>query len=94
MTFFQFARNNVTRNGRAYVAYFLSSTFAILLFFLYATLINHPDLQKGYVNHFVINGMQIAQGIICMRWDHFCAGATRNLACLPFWVSQMGSCCG
>ncbi len=64
MTFFQFARNNVTRNGRAYAAYFLSSTFAILLFFLYATLINHPDLQKGYVNHFAINGMQVAQGII------------------------------
>ncbi len=66
MTFFQFARNNVTRNGRAYAAYFLSSSFAILLFFLYATLINHPDLQKGYVNHFVITGMQVAQGIICV----------------------------
>ena len=63
MTFFQFARNNVWRNGRVYAAYFLSSTFAILLFFLYATLINHPDLQK-YINYYVINGMNVAQGII------------------------------
>ncbi len=66
MTFFQFARNNVWYNGRAYAAYFLSSTFAILLFFLYATLSNHPDLHKGYINQNVMNGMQVAQGIICV----------------------------
>ncbi len=67
MTFFQFACNNVSRNGRAYAAYFLSSTFAILLFFLYATLSNHPDLlHKGYVSSIIIGGMQTAQGIICV----------------------------
>ncbi len=64
MTFFQFARNNVRRNARAYSAYFLSSTFAILLFFLYATLSNHPDLHKGYVSQNVIDSMNIAQGIV------------------------------
>ena len=64
MTFFQFANNNVRRNVRAYSAYFLSSTFAILMFFLYAILANHPDLQKGYVSPNIITGMQLAQYII------------------------------
>ncbi|GHO68781.1 ABC transporter permease protein YxdM [Ktedonobacter sp. SOSP1-52] len=65
MTFFQFASNNVRRNGRAYAAYFLSSVFAILMFFLYATLANHPVLlTKGYVDPRVIAGMQGAEYII------------------------------
>ncbi len=67
MTFFQFVRNNVRRNTRAYSAYFLSSTFAILLFFLYATLAGHPDLlHKGYVAQQVITGMHVAEYIICV----------------------------
>jgi putative ABC transport system permease protein len=64
MTFFQFASNNVRRNMRAYAAYFLSSSFAILMFFLYATLANHPNLQQGYLKESIINGMQIAEYII------------------------------
>jgi putative ABC transport system permease protein len=64
MTFFQFALNNVRRNGRAYAAYFLSSAFAILMFFLYATLANHPDLHQGYVSRFATQGMQVAEYII------------------------------
>ena len=64
MTFFQFASNNVRRNARAYSAYFLSSSFAIVMFFLYATLAGHPDLHKGYVTQSVITGMQVAEYII------------------------------
>ena len=64
MTFFQFASNNVRRNSRAYAAYFMSSAFSILVFFLYAILTNHPDLQKGYINQQVIVGMQVAEYII------------------------------
>ena len=67
MTFFQFTHNNVRRNTRAYSDYFLSSTFAILLFFLYATLAGHPDLlHKGYVAQQVITGMQVAEYITCV----------------------------
>jgi len=51
-------------NIRAYAAYFLSSVFSIVVFFLYATLANHPDLHKKYINNIVIQGMQIAEGII------------------------------
>nr|MBA2393206.1 ABC transporter permease [Ktedonobacteraceae bacterium] len=64
MTFFQFASNNVRRNGHAYAAYFMSSAFSILVFFLYAILTNHPDLQKGYVDQRVIAGMQVAEYMI------------------------------
>ena len=64
MTFFQFASNNVRRNGHAYAAYFMSSAFSILVFFLYAILTNHPDLQKGYVDQRVITGMQVAEYMI------------------------------
>ncbi len=64
MTFFQFASNNVRRNGRAYAAYFMSSAFSILFFFLYAVLANHPDLRKGYVDLQVIAGMQVAEYMI------------------------------
>ncbi|MGR5877813.1 hypothetical protein ACT7C2_18710 [Bacillus pacificus] len=34
MTFWQFAFKNVTRNARAYFAYFVSSAFSIAIFFL------------------------------------------------------------
>ncbi|MDD1370983.1 ABC transporter permease, partial [Bacillus sp. MHSD17] len=33
MTFWQFAFKNVTRNSRAYFAYFVSSSFSIAVFF-------------------------------------------------------------
>jgi putative ABC transport system permease protein len=64
MTFFQFALNNVRRNGRAYAAYFLSSAFAILMFFLYATPANHPGLHQGYVSQIATKGMEVAEYII------------------------------
>lgn len=46
MTFRQFAFNNVRRNTRAYGAYFLSSTFAVMVFFTYAMFIFHPEMEK------------------------------------------------
>ncbi|MDQ0416990.1 putative ABC transport system permease protein [Croceifilum oryzae] len=47
MNFRQFAFNNVKRNLRAYSAYFLSSAFAVMIFFSYALLIYHPNLTKS-----------------------------------------------
>lgn len=47
MTFLQFAFNNVYRNSRAYVAYFLSSSFAVMTFFTYLVFIFHPDIVKS-----------------------------------------------
>ncbi|SFS77426.1 ABC transporter permease [Marininema halotolerans] len=45
MNFRQFALNNVKRNGGAYVGYFLSCVFVVMMFFLYAILMFHPQLE-------------------------------------------------
>ncbi len=62
MTFRQFAFNNVFRNKRIYAAYFLSSLFAVLVFFVYAIFSFHPELTK--VNTSVAIGLHFAEGII------------------------------
>ncbi|PDY91178.1 FtsX-like permease family protein [Bacillus toyonensis] len=69
MTFRQFAFNNVLRSKRTYLAHFLSSTFAIMIFFTYALLAFHPNLQGDLaasvtINTFAKSGLQISQGLI------------------------------
>ncbi|MED0940506.1 FtsX-like permease family protein [Bacillus mobilis] len=69
MTFRQFAFNNVVRSKRTYLAHFLSSTFAIMIFFTYALLAFHPNLQGDLaasitINTFAKSGLQISQGLI------------------------------
>ena len=50
MTFWQFAFKNVTRNARAYFAYFVSSAFSIAIFFSFAVYLFHPKLHMTGVN--------------------------------------------
>ncbi|QDS33931.1 FtsX-like permease family protein [Brevibacillus brevis] len=69
MTFRQFAFNNIIRSKRTYLAHFLSSTFAIMIFFTYALLAFHPNLQGDLtasvtINTFTKSGLQISQGLI------------------------------
>ncbi|MED3586264.1 ABC transporter permease [Bacillus thuringiensis] len=69
MTFRQFAFNNVIRSKRTYLAHFLSSTFAIMIFFTYALLAFHPNLKGDIaasvtINTFAKSGLQISQGLI------------------------------
>ncbi|MBD2867809.1 FtsX-like permease family protein [Paenibacillus arenilitoris] len=45
MNFRQFAFNNVLRKKRTYAAHFMSSAFAVMIFFIYAVLLYHPSLQ-------------------------------------------------
>ncbi|MFJ8258767.1 FtsX-like permease family protein [Peribacillus asahii] len=47
MTFRQFVYRNIVRNKRTYAAYFLSSAFSVLIFFVYALFIFHPDIKEG-----------------------------------------------
>ncbi|HOQ09665.1 MAG TPA: ABC transporter permease [Syntrophomonadaceae bacterium] len=49
MTLTQFAFNNVRRNTRVYLAYFLSSVFTIMVFFSFAVNLFHPVIasRKG-----------------------------------------------
>lgn len=44
MNFKQLILRNVTRNGREYVTYFLSSLFSVMVFFVFSLLYFHPDL--------------------------------------------------
>ncbi|MBS4201929.1 ABC transporter permease [Bacillus sp. FJAT-49732] len=62
MTFRQFAFNNVFRNKRTYAAYFLSSMFSVLVFFVYAIFAFHPALKN--INANVAVGLHFAEGII------------------------------
>ncbi|MED2604745.1 FtsX-like permease family protein, partial [Bacillus thuringiensis] len=70
MTFRQFAFNNIFRNKRTYAAHFLSSTFSIMVFFTYALLLFHPDLQgelkstSATMSAYGTMGFTISQGLI------------------------------
>lgn len=63
VTFRQFAFNNVLRNKRIYAAYFLSSLFSVLVFFVFAVFAFHPELTTG-VHASVSQGLHLAEGII------------------------------
>jgi putative ABC transport system permease protein len=64
MTFRQFACNNVSRNKRTYAAFFLSSVFSVMIFFIYAMFIFHPEIENGEINANVAQGMMVAEYII------------------------------
>ncbi len=49
MTFGQLALSNLRGSWLRYAAFFLSSTFSVLLFFMYAQFLFHPDLAEGYI---------------------------------------------
>ncbi|WP_404458231.1 FtsX-like permease family protein [Oceanobacillus kapialis] len=64
MTFIQFAFNNVKRNTRAYVSYFLSCMFAVTVFFMYAVIIFHPSIQNYEFHNVVQTGIIASQVLI------------------------------
>lgn len=49
MTFRRLARSNVRGNWHRYVAFFLSSTFSVMIFFIYAAFLFHPDVISGNI---------------------------------------------
>lgn len=64
MTFRQFAFNNVIRNKRLYMAYFLASMFTVMVFFTFGNFAFHPALAGDEMNSSVQQGMYISAGII------------------------------
>ena len=64
MTFRQFAFRNVIRNKRTYAAYFLSSAFSVMIFFVYALFIFHPDIKEGVTASTAIELMSAAEVIM------------------------------
>ncbi|GFN34074.1 ABC transporter permease [Paenibacillus xylaniclasticus] len=66
MNFRQFAIKNVPGNWHQYVAYFLSSVFSVMIFFIYAAFIFHPDVVNGHIHAAkgVRSGMMFCEYII------------------------------
>ncbi|MGQ0415669.1 hypothetical protein ACT4UL_08915, partial [Bacillus sp. HC-TM] len=68
MTFWQFAFKNVTRNSRAYFAYFVSSSFSIAVFFSFAVYLFHPKLQNFDMTS-EISGLMIFSEVVIVFSD-------------------------
>lgn len=49
MTFRSLALSNVKGNWRAYSAFFLSSVFSVMIFYIYAAFVMHPDVVSGQI---------------------------------------------
>ncbi|MCR8844019.1 ABC transporter permease [Paenibacillus sp. SC116] len=64
MNFRQFAFNNVFRNKRTYAAYFLSSSFSVMIFFIYSVIASHPAMKDGISHMLPILAMGIAKWIV------------------------------
>ena len=70
MTFWQFAFKNVTRNSRAYFAYFVSSSFSIAVFFSFAVYLFHPKLQNFSITS-EISGLMIFSEVVIVFFSFF-----------------------
>ncbi|MBJ8054002.1 ABC transporter permease [Bacillus cereus] len=70
MTFWQFAFKNVTRNSRAYFAYFVSSSFSIAVFFSFAVYLFHPKLQN-FTMISEISGLMIFSEVVIVLFSFF-----------------------
>lgn len=64
MTFRQFAFRNVSRNRRTYAAFFLSSAFSVMIFFIYAAFIFHPEIQNAAFNWSAVTAITVAEYMI------------------------------
>ncbi|RAV13584.1 FtsX-like permease family protein [Paenibacillus contaminans] len=64
MNFPQFAFNNVRRNGRAYMAYLLSSAFMVMIFFTFAVFIYHPEIRRAPMGELTLISMQVAAYVV------------------------------
>ena len=51
MDFFTFSLNNVLRDKESYVAFWLSSVFSIVVFFVFSANMNHPQLAQLSLIH-------------------------------------------
>ncbi|WP_054709631.1 ABC transporter permease [Bacillus sp. JCM 19041] len=60
------ARKNVTGNAQRYAAYFLSCVFTVMICFIYAQFIFHPEVRDGELHNAIRNGMVAAQFIIVL----------------------------
>lgn len=60
MTFRSLALSNVRGNWRSYSAFFLSSVFSVMIFYIYAAFLAHPDVVSGHI----MAASKIRQGMV------------------------------
>ncbi|WP_339204451.1 ABC transporter permease [Paenibacillus sp. FSL K6-3182] len=49
MTFRSLALSNIRGNWRSYSAFFLSSVFSVMIFYIYAAFLYHPEVTSGHI---------------------------------------------
>ncbi|MDQ8733216.1 ABC transporter permease [Paenibacillus sp. LHD-38] len=49
MTFRSLALSNIRGNWRSYSAFFLSSVFSVMIFYIYAAFLYHPEVLSGHI---------------------------------------------
>lgn len=64
MTFLQFAYRNVLRNRRVYAAYFMASSFSVMVFFIYSMLLFHPSIENQFIRDIAFLGMAVADVVL------------------------------
>lgn len=64
MTFLQFAYRNVVRNRRVYAAYFMASSFSVMVFFIYSMLLFHPSIENQFIQDIAFMGMAVADVVL------------------------------
>ncbi|WP_166239592.1 FtsX-like permease family protein [Paenibacillus turpanensis] len=64
MTFRQLALSNIRGSLHRYAAFFLSSSFSVLLFFIYAQFIFHPDVVNGHIEA----AGEVRQGLVACEY--------------------------
>ncbi|MFD0616905.1 FtsX-like permease family protein [Paenibacillus sp. GCM10027629] len=64
MTFRSLALSNIRGNWRSYSAFFMSSVFSVMIFYMYAAFIAHPDLTSGHM----IGTSQVRQGMLFCQY--------------------------
>lgn len=92
MTFRQFAIKNVQRNYKAYLAYFLSSTFSILVFFLFAVNLFHPMIEESFTSgtvHLVLSAGEVAISIFSLLFILYSVGTFLKMRLAEFGLLTM-----
>ncbi|GGE71235.1 FtsX-like permease family protein [Priestia taiwanensis] len=64
MTFSQLAWTNIRSSKRKYAAYFVSSAFVMMVYFVYSFFAFHPAFAQSEIGEYVTIGMRFAQSII------------------------------
>ncbi|MBD2868110.1 ABC transporter permease [Paenibacillus arenilitoris] len=60
MTFRSLALSNIRGSWRSYSAFFLSSVFSVMIFYIYAAFLEHPDVLSGHI----VAASKVRQGMV------------------------------